>query len=135
MMRTPRLFNFKAFALLAIFFLGVCLELVASDDIQISDVSIETKAALRQYVLHGTVKNHSAEPREVILRGQIVFYDKAVPKGDLPVMILRKDMTLVLRASEARTANIDLLNEGAVPKGSLRLVPSLRTRRSRPWNY
>ncbi len=119
--------------------LATCLlppvSISAADEIQIENVLIDAKSPLRHYELSAAAANSSEAPRDVILRGQIAFYDKAAPQGDVPVMILRKDMNVVLRAKESRTVRFDLLNEGAVPVGSLRLEPSVRIRRNREWNY
>ena len=108
--------------------------LFAAGEIQIQNVSVEAQSASR-YVLNGTVENTTPETREVILRGQVAFYEKASPEGDLPVAILRKDVSMVLKSKESRLLHIILLNEGTAPKGSLRLQPILRIRRQRPWNY
>ena len=81
------------------------------------------------------VMNVTEEPREVVLRGQITFYDQTAPKGDLPVSILRKDLTLILKPDEVRPVKIHFIDEGGAPKGSLRLEPFFRIRRQRVWSY
>lgn len=115
-------------------FLLLASSVIAAGEIAIENVAVERKTS-SQYVLSATVINQSPEPREVILRAQISFYDKAAPKGDLPVAVLRKDVTVVLRKEENRRLAVDLVEEGPKEKGSIRLEPSLRIRRQRPWSY
>ncbi|MBN1689343.1 MAG: hypothetical protein JW893_09590 [Candidatus Omnitrophica bacterium] len=106
---------------------------------QVGGVNIQHVAAKQRtpskYVLTAELVNDSGEDKEVILRGQITFYDKAAPKGDLPVTSVRKDVSVVLRKYETRNFETLLIIEGTPPVGSLRMEPSLRIRRSREWNY
>ncbi len=103
---------------------------------QISVVNIEySQTSSDKFLLIGTLQNLTPEPREVILRGQLVFYDTASPKGDLPLFILRKDMTVILRGGESLPVEIPIINEGKIPRGSFRIEPMLRVRRQRLWNY
>ena len=108
--------------------------LFAYGEIKIEGVTVENQSPSR-YVLSGSVTNASEETREVVLRGQIVFYERGTPEGDLPIAVLRKDITQVLTPWETRGLKILLLNEGAVPKTALRTKPVLRIRRQRVWNY
>ena len=128
-------FRKKIFLFFLIFSLWVFSSKVfAVNDIQIENVSVDSTSQ-GHYLLKATVINAFPEASEVVLRAQIVFYDKSAPKGDLPVMILRKDMTLVLKQGENREAQFQLLNEGTYPPGSLRMEYQCRVRRQREWKY
>ena len=106
----------------------------AFDEIQISNISLTEKAASK-FLLSGDVVNTSNEPREVILRSQISFYDRSSPERDVPVAVIHKDMTIILKPQESRRLDIPIINEGAMPKTAIRTEPSLRIRRQRVWNY
>ncbi len=108
--------------------------LSAAGEINLSAPTLEQEPPDHYYVL-GEVTNTTDKTREVILRAQVVFYDKAVPKGDLPVMVLRKDMTLILKSKEHKELRIPILKEGFLPRLDLRVEPELRLRRQRIWNY
>lgn len=129
---TPKTIRFYI-GIIAALFLSTPL-LLAAGEIQIESISMEEKS-VHHYVLTGQVINSSASPRDVILRAQVSFYDRAAPKGDLPVMVLRKDMNIVLRAGESRKVEATFLNEGDAPRGAVRAEPALRIRRQRPWSY
>lgn len=122
------------------FFLSLVLALSfssglhAAGEIVIDGISLEQDPPDHYYVI-GTVVNATNEPREVILRAQVLFYDNAVPKGDLPVIVLRKDKTMILKAQEKKTLRIPILKEGVLPRLDLRVEPQLRLRRQRVWNY
>ena len=108
--------------------------LLATENITLDSVRVLEQSA-GHFQLTANVANTTSETREVILRGQITFYDRAVPAGDVPVMILHKTVALVLKNGESRAIDMTLLNEGTWPKGSLRMEPSMRIRREREWNY
>jgi hypothetical protein len=114
-------------------FLGIA-ELSAAGEINLSAPMLEQEPPDHYYVL-GSVTNTTDKTREVILRAQVLFYDKAVPKGDLPVIVLRKDMTLILKPREKKELRIPILKEGFLPRLDLRVEPQLRLRRQRVWNY
>ena len=86
-----------------------------------------------QYKVIGEVINKTAEAREVVLRAQVVFFDQSSPKGDIPVHVLRKDMTVILRGSEKRNVAAVLFQEGHPPDVRYRIEPELRIRRTRLW--
>ena len=106
----------------------------AVGEIKIEKVGLRTFSP-DHYFVTGQVSNTTQDSREVVLRAQVLFYEKGSPKGDIPAMILRKDRTLVLRPLETRKVKTRLLNEGDLPRSELRLEPVLRVRRQRPWNY
>ncbi len=124
----------KTAVFFAVVFCAASFQVLALGEIQVESVRIETQSP-GNYWLVGTVRNTTSEAREVTLRAQIVFFDRAAPEGDLPVALLRKDRTEILRAGEAREVRVTLLNEGTPPRGDLRLEPLLRIRRQRLWNY
>ncbi len=102
--------------------------------IGVSNVSYSENAP-GTFSVKGTLQNPTPEPREVVMRGQLTFYDQTAPKGDLPLFSLRKDTTLVLKPNESREVEVSLINEGAVPRGALRIESMIRIRRQRIWNY
>lgn len=104
------------------------------EDIAIQDVMIN-RIAEDKYEVTGNVINQTEQPRELVLRGQVTFYDRTAPKGDKPVMILRRDITQVLKVKESRIVKILLIDEGATEETSLRPEPMLRVRRNRIWHY
>lgn len=106
--------------------------LYAAGEVSVQQVRIEDAPPF-QYKVIGEVENTTAEPREVVLRAQAVIYDKSSPQGDVPIHVLRKDMTIVLRASEKRTVETVLFKEGRLPDVRLRIKPELRVRRQRLW--
>ena len=120
----------------AIFFLAAARPLPAATaaEVRIEGVGFEAKSP-SHYVVRGTVSNETAESRDLILRAQMTFYDKAAPRGDVPAAVLRKDIAIVLKAGETRALEIPMIEEGTHPKGSFRVEPSIRIRRSREWNY
>lgn len=105
-----------------------------ANEILIQNVVV-TKKADDKYMIAGKVTNKSAEPRELVFRGQLTFYDRTAPEGDKPVMILRRDVTKVIKAGQTRSVRIPLIDEGATEMTSLRAEPMLRVRRNRVWNY
>lgn len=109
-------------------------ELRAAGEINLSAPALEQEPPDHYYVL-GSATNTTGKTREVILRAQVLFYDKAVPKGDLPVIVLRKDVTLILKPQEKRELRIPILKEGFLPRLDLRVESQLRLRRQRVWNY
>ena len=115
---------------LALFFASA----LYAGDVHVDKIRYEEKKA-NFYVLSGTLTNDGGSPREAVVRGQLTFYDKASPKGDVPVAVVRKDITVVLRTGEIRNLEIPLYNEGRMPAGSFRAEPMLRIRREREWNY
>ena len=106
----------------------------AANEIKISTPEVRQQDPARYEVL-ALVQNISEETREVVIRTQIFFFEEGSPDGDLPVMVLRKDDTLVLKGGENRNVMIRLINEGTLPKARLRLKPEVRIRRQRVWNY
>lgn len=106
----------------------------AIGEIQITFNGMDEPAPGR-YVLEALVKNRTDLPREIILRGQITFYDKAAAPGDVPLQILRKDITIILKSGESRSVKMGLLNEGSFPRGEIRVEPFVRLRRQKPWTY
>ena len=106
----------------------------AQGEIVIEGVSAEQRTPTK-YLVVGKVRNRTQESREVILRAQVVFYDKAAPKGDVPAANVWKDVTLVIWPNENRKIEIPLILEGGKPAGSLRMEPGLRLRRQREWMY
>ena len=108
--------------------------LQAYPDIKIENISLQMETP-NKYLLFGNVKNETDKTKEVILRGQLTFYDRSSPKGDVPAAIIRKDITIILKAGEARNLEIILLNEGTTPEGALRMEPNIWLRRQKDWNY
>ena len=88
-----------------------------------------------KFTLSGNIQNPTSEPREIVVRGILSFYDQSVRKGDVPLFTLRKDTTIVLTSSESRLLEIPLMNEGEMPRGAVRIEPVIRVRRQRIWNY
>ena len=129
-----RSFSLLTFFAAALFFVLNIPSLFAYGEVAIGDISAESRTPNR-YVLHGTVTNVVGDPREVILRAQIAFYDRTAPAGDLPLSVLRKDLTLILKSGESRKVTISMFREGTSMKGAIRMVPSIRVRRQREWNY
>ncbi len=125
---------FKKTALCLALVLSVLPQVFAVGEIRIEDVFVKTDPPDR-YTVGATVSNQTDKPREVTLRAQIFFFEKASPKTDKPAMILRKDLTLVLRKNESRKIRVRLLNEGTLPKERLRLEPEIRIRRQREWHH
>ncbi len=117
----------------AFFFLGQPLSF-SVEEIWIRNVNWEPKGA-GKFFLGAEVTNMTSEPREAILRAQLSFYDKASPHGDVPLSILRKDTTIILKAYEKRRLELILIDEGSPLQAELRIEPSLRLRRQRVWNY
>ena len=106
----------------------------AVGEIQVEGVSVDV-AAPGRYVLSGTIRNRTEDPREVTFRAQVTAYDKSSPKGDVPVIVIRKDQTIILRPREKRKIEVTLFDEGIPPEGSLRYEPMIRVRRQRLWFY
>ncbi len=88
-----------------------------------------------RYTVSAPVFNKTDKPREVTVRAQIAFFDRVSPEGDKPVQVLRKDMTVVLKAHERRKIRVRLIDEGTVPKERVRLETRMRLRRQRLWHY
>ena len=107
---------------------------MALGEISILNVHIQETPPF-QYIVRGTVVNETAQEREVVLRAQAVMYDQTAPKGDLPIRVLRKDKTLILRPSEKREVEMTLIHEGRMPDVRFRVEPVLRIRRQRPWLF
>lgn len=103
-------------------------------EIQLDNIQLVSHLPDR-YEVSVNITNAAFNSREIVLRAQVFFYDAASPKGDIPVMILRKDETIVMKSGEQRTITVKLINEGILPKGRLRLEPEIRIRRQREWNY
>ena len=108
--------------------------LFAVGEVSIKDILSREIAPLR-YELSFQITNTTSDVREVTLRSQIELFDRSAPVGDLPVNILRKDQTMVLRAGESRDVMVHFVGEGPTPKGDLRVSPLVRIRRQRVWNY
>ncbi len=106
----------------------------AEGEILIKNISLEELPPF-QYKVKGLVSNNTGQAREVVLRGEVVVYDRSAPKGDVPVRVLRRDSTIVLKAREKRIVTLDFLLEGRMPDVPLRNQPVLRVRRQKPWNY
>ena len=94
-----------------------------------------SETAPGKYLLAGSVQNPTQETREVVVRGLLTFYDRTSPQGDVPLFVLRKDMTFILKAGETRPIEMPLINEGGMPRGALRVESLIRVRRQRIWNY
>jgi hypothetical protein len=122
----------RAWILAGFFMAAFAAQAFGVGEIHIDGVGIQEKPPF-QYFLNGTVSNQTTDIREVVLRGQVVFYDRTAPKGDLPVRVLRKDITLILRPSESRNVQMQFFLEGNLPKTPLRVEPVLRQRRQRIW--
>ncbi len=124
------------FPLLVFFLLGTLFVpcLFSADEIIIQDISAK-EIAPQRFTLKYHVSNATVDSREVVLRSQIEVFDRAVPAGDLPVNILRKDQTLVLKPGESRDMSVDFVGQGQPAKGDLRVSPVVRIRRQRVWNY
>lgn len=118
----------------ALFFLSTLLFGENSGQIQITNISAR-EVSEGHYVLEGLVSNKTTNPKELVLRAQITFYDRTAPRGDLPLAVLRKDITIILKSGEERSLQIPLINEGKRWHGAVRLEPFLRIRRQRAWNY
>ena len=110
------------------------VRLAAVGEIQIEGASI-TRETPEKFKLSTSIKNTTADTREVTLRFQIFFFEQISPKGDKPAMVLRKDETIVLKQGEQRSMIVTLWNEGSLPKGNLRMEPEVRLRRQRVWSY
>lgn len=106
----------------------------AAGEINILDVKVLEKPPF-QYKVQGTVVNETDHAREVVLRAEVVMYDETAPKGDLPVRVLRKDMTVILKAAEKRNVELTLIQEGRMPDVRFRVEPILRMRRQRLWIF
>ena len=126
--------NRNRLLLLFFFFLVAASSLYAEGEITLQDIHLQEKAADR-YSLEGKAVNTTEEPREVILRGIISFFDRSAPPGDIPVMSLQKDVTIILKSHEERDLSFEMINEGAKPQGALRTEPLIRIRRERVWKY
>lgn len=116
------------------FILLIAPLLFAEGEILIGEVQLTDKAVDR-YSLSAPVTNTTGDPREVTLRGLISFYDRTSPMGDIPVMQLRKDITLILRPGEERQIDMNMIAEGSLPAGALRKEALVRLRRQRVWHY
>ncbi len=103
-------------------------------EISILDIKVHNKPPF-QYKVQGTVVNETDHDREVVLRAEAVMYDETAPKGDLPVRVLRKDTTVILKAAEKRNVEITLIHEGRMPDVRFRVEPVLRVRRQRLWIF
>lgn len=114
--------------------LGISSSVQAAEEIRISETAVKELSA-DKFLVSAVLRNAYKSTREVTLRAQIFFFEKASPKGDKPAMILRKDETIVLRPQEVRKIHVKLINEGTRPKARLRLEPEVRLRREREWNY
>ena len=104
------------------------------NQIDVSNVGY-AESAPGKFLVTGNLQNPTRETREIVVRGLLTFYDKTAPKGDVPIFVLRKDVTIILKAGEGRSVEISLINEGGMPRGALRIEPVLRVRRQRIWNY
>ena len=105
-----------------------------ADVVTVSEVS-SSRLAEDRFMVAGTVLNTSDEKREVVLRAQIAFYDTGAPVGDVPVMVLRKDVSIILKPKDEFETEVLLIHEGVFPKTALRQVPTFRVRRDREWKY
>ena len=124
----------KFYFFVAASFIFLSAPLFGLGEISILDVKVQEKPPF-QYKVHGTVVNETAQDREVVLRAQVVLYDLTAPKGDLPVRVLRKDITVILKASEKRNVEMTLIHEGRMPDVRFRIEPLLRMRRQRLWIF
>ena len=115
-------------------FLACSSLLEAAGEIQIQGTRYVERTSDR-YFLEGLIENTTEDPREVVVRAQLSFFERGVPAGDVPVFILRKDLTLILKPGEGREMKIPLVDEGTRPKTALRIEPMLRVRRQREWVY
>lgn len=117
--------------------LAICLPQApafAVSEIEVSNVTIDSQSQDR-YSVVAILENQTDKPREVTVRGQIFFFEAASPDTDRPAMVLRRDMTVILKEKEKREIRIRLINEGSYPKQRLRLKPEVRIRRQRIWHY
>jgi hypothetical protein len=108
--------------------------LQAVGEIRITNVAARQKTP-GKFILTANVANSTGEPREVVFRAQLTFYDKTSPPGDLPATVVQKDFTIILKAGQERSLEVPIILEGKLPPGSLRMEPSLRIRRQREWMY
>ncbi len=108
--------------------------LFAIGEISIENVVMQEIPPFR-YQVTGTIRNASNETREVVLRGQIVVYDRGVRKGDVPLRVLRRDVTIILKNLEERQITVDFVTEGRLPDVATRTEGFLRMRRQRVWNH
>ena len=121
-------------SLFFLLFLSFSFRVWALGEVEVKAVSYQENKA-GHYLVQCEIANTTDEAREVILRAAIHIYEKASPKGDLPLMVLRKDSTIVLRPQETRALQIPILNEGDYPRGSFRTEATVRIHRQRPWSY
>ena len=126
--------NKRTVFILAACFLAGARFLFADGEISIQGITYLVHSPHRYEVI-GSMKNETEEPREVVYRAQLTFYEKTAPVGDKPAFLVRKDVTIILRPGERKKIRTVLLAEGTPPKGALRAEPILRIRRQRPWNY
>ncbi len=122
-----------------LFFVGIFISsaspfLGVTEEIQIENIAYAPKTA-DHFIVSWEGVNATTEKREIIFRAQLLFFETGSPKGDLPAMILRKDMTAILRPGERRALEAVLRNEGTSLKGSLRLEPTVRVKQNREWYY
>jgi len=114
--------------------LSAAPDLQAAREIEIGLARVVQLSEDRYNVL-ASIANKTPEPREIILRYALYFYDRSAPSGDIPIMVIRKDRTIILKRREQRTIKTLLIREGGQERGAFRLEPKVRLRRQRPWNY
>jgi hypothetical protein len=103
-------------------------------EVQISNVTL-TENSLDEHWVHGEILNNSPEVREVTFRTQVIFYERNSPRGDLPLNVLRKDQTIILKAQEKRLVDVKFIEQGGRPLLPIRAEPLMRVRREREWKY
>ena len=130
MNRAPRFFS----AMVLIFFMFCAPPLLRAVDVTIDSAGYFQKTPLH-YQLNGVVTNMGGNTLEVVLRGELVFYDAGVRKGDIPLRVLRKDITVIIKPGQNYPVLIDFFMEGKLPRASVRIEPVLRARRERVWLY
>ena len=110
------------------------LAFASASVLKISEVSAERESPSIHWI-HASLENTATESMETTLRFRLAFYDRNSPEGDIPVNVLRKDQTIVLKPNEIRKMDVKFLEEGASPLIPVRIEPTVRIRREREWKY
>ena len=102
--------------------------------IKISDVTA-VRDSPTQHFVRANLHNTSDQMMETVVRSELAFYDRNSPEGDLPVHVLKKDQSFILKPQETLPLEAKFLEEGAPPSIPLRIEPLVRIRREREWKY
>jgi hypothetical protein len=126
----------KSRSLALFFFLSLVFSGPAfpAEEIQIESI-VSRRVSFDRYLITARLINATNEPREVTLHAQLSFYDKTAPIGDRPVMIIRKELSVVLKKKQTKKFRVSLINEGVQPKAPMRFEPILRVQRQKVWNH